>query len=341
MRLGSAGIEHSRQTGCFGQAQPSAVGSAENMGQNANLRLESPLFKFKSVMLLNLVRRALNAVGVDAHRISKSEWRWSYEVGDYMPVHPVSRWGHGKPPHPIIVEKLNQQRDDITSIIHQLAQLTTMLASVPLQGSPDSEVPYWENGWFGHFDAAALVGMLARTAPTRYLEIGSGNSTKFARYAIKHARLSTSIISLDPQPRAAIDDLSDTIIRRRLEDCDLTLFDKLEPRDILFFDGSHRVFTNSDATVFFLDVMPRLRPGIIVHVHDIFLPWDYPPDFRKRLYSEQYMLAAMMLCPQQSFKVILPNFFACMDPELTKEVGSLMRPLSGCAEGSSFWIETL
>jgi Methyltransferase domain len=292
-------------------------------------------------MLLNLVRRALNTVGIDAHRISKNEWRWSYEVGDYMPVHPVPRWGYGKPPHPIIADKLNQQRDEITSIIHQLTQLTTMLASVPSQGSPDSEVPYWENGWFGHFDAAALVGMLARTAPTRYLEIGSGNSTKFARYAIQHARLSTSIISLDPQPRAAIDDLSDTIIRRRLEDCDLTLFDKLEFGDILFFDGSHRVFTNSDATVFFLEVMPRLRPGIIVHIHDIFLPWDYPPDFRKRLYSEQYVLAAMMLCPQQSFKVILPNFFACTDPDLTREVASIMHPLSACAQGSSFWIETL
>ncbi len=225
--------------------------------------------------------------------------------------------------------------------IHQLAQLTTMLASVPSQGSPDSEVPYWENGWFGHFDAAALVAMLVRTAPTCYLEIGSGNSTKFARYAIQHARLSTSIVSLDPQPRAAIDDLSDTIIRRRLEDCDLTLFDKLEPGDILFFDGSHRVFTNSDATVFFLEVMPRLRPGIIVHIHDIFLPWDYPPDFRKRLYSEQYVLAAMMLCPQQSFKVILPNFFACTDPDLTREVVSIMHPLNACAQGSSFWIETL
>jgi hypothetical protein len=77
---------------------------------------------------------------------------------------------------------------------------------------------------------------------------------------------------LDPEPRAQIDALCDTSIRRRLEDCDLSMFDQLEAGDILFFDGSHRVFTNSDVTVFFLELMPRLKPGVIVHIHDIFLP---------------------------------------------------------------------
>ena len=177
----------------------------------------------------------------------------------------------GKPPHPQIAEILNQQRSDFSALLRRISQCSGVLASVPLEGNPDSKIPFWRNGGFENLDAAALVGMLVSHAPSRYMEIGSGNSTKFARHAIQHARLSTSIVSLDPNPRG-VGALCDKIVRKRLEDCDLSLFDQLEAGDILFLDGSHRVFTNSDVTVFFLELMPRLRPGVIVHVHDILLP---------------------------------------------------------------------
>ena len=120
----------------------------------------------------------------------------------------------------------------------------------------------------------------------------------------------------------------------RLEDCDLSLFDQLKAGDILFFDGSHRSFTNSDVTVFFLELMPRLKPGVIVHIHDIFLPSDYPPEWERKMYSEQYILAAMLLCPTQPFKVLLPNFYIECDAELRGQVPPLA-PVTG----ASFWIE--
>src|ERR1700733_3021445 len=103
--------------------------------------------------------------------------------------------------------------------------------------------------------------MLVRSAPARYMEIGSGYSTRFARHAIQTVGLSTVIASLDPKPRAGIDALCDTVIRRRLEEADLAVFDQLEAGDILFFDGTHRALTNSDVTVFFLELLPRLKPG--------------------------------------------------------------------------------
>lgn len=292
-------------------------------------------------MITKTIQRAAHAVGLEIHRYPKKKWQWSYApfVEDFYPVDPIPRWGYGKPPHSQITDILNQRRSEFSAILRRLSRCTEVLASVPLDGDPHSITPYWNNSWFGNLDGAALVAMLVSHAPVRYLEIGSGHSTKLARHAIESAHLSTSIISLDPEPRSTIDGLCDRIIRQRLEQCDLSLFDELEAGDILFFDGSHRTFTNSDVTVFFLELMPRLKPGVIVHIHDIFLPWDYPPEWKKRMYSEQYVLAAMLLCPQPLFKVLLPILFISKDPEFRSEVRSISDRVGRIAYGVSFWIE--
>jgi hypothetical protein len=97
--------------------------------------------------------------------------------------------------------------------------------------------------------------------------------------------------------------------------------------------------------------LPELAPGILVHVHDIFLPADYPPQWNDRLYSEQYLLGAMLLCPEQPFRVILPNFFVCTDASLGSTVRQIFRAERGLdipfvyntdaqIPGVSFWFET-
>jgi hypothetical protein len=283
------------------------------------------------------VRRAANVVGLDIHQHSKSTFRWSYDVDEYYPVIPISRWGYGKPSHPQIIDKFEQQRGEFAKILGEFSQCDEILLFIRMRGDILSTEPFWNNDFFEYLDAAALVAMLVRNSPRRYMEIGSGNSTKFARHTIKTARLSTQIFSFDPEPRAHIDALCDTSIRQRLEDCDLSVFDQLEAGDILFFDGSHRLFTNSDVAVFFLELMPRLKPGVIIQIHDIFLPFDYPPAWKKRMYSEQYLLAAMLLCPKPSFKVLLPNCFICSDPDLSSKVQSFLVPQGW--QGGSFWIE--
>ena len=270
----------------------------------------------------------MRIAGLEIHRHSKT-WRWSYGVHDYYPVDPNPRWGHGKPPHTKINDLLNRQRGEFAALLNQFLEHRDIIESVP--------ATYWDNVFFSYLDAASLVTMLAFKAPLRYMEIGSGYSTKFARHAISGAKTKSTILSLDPEPRADIDALCDFVIRSRLEDCDLSIFDQLEPNDILFFDGSHRVFTNSDVTVFFLELMPRLKPGVIVHIHDVFLPWDYHPAWNHRLYSEQYMLAAMLLCPKPSFSVLLPNAFICLEKELHARVPAFLSPPDWV--GGSFWIQ--
>ena len=124
---------------------------------------------------------------------------------------------------------------------------------------------------FRALDGAALVGFLLDWEPARYLEIGSGNSTKFARFAIRSANLPTQMTSIDPHPRAEIDAIVDRPIRAKLQSCDPAIFAELLPGDLLFFDGSHLLTMNPTSRCFLGDMAP-LEPGILVHVHDVFCP---------------------------------------------------------------------
>jgi hypothetical protein len=183
--------------------------------------------------------------------------------------------------------------------------------------------------------------MVQSHKPQLYLEIGSGITTCFTHRAIRDANLATRIISIDPQPRAKIDSICDEIIRDGLETCDLALFDRLQSGDILFFDGSHRVFMNSDVTVFMIDVLPRLKPGVIVHVHDINLPWDYPASFRNWYWSEQYILAVYLMANKGRINPLLPTTFVCRDDAFFAEFAEPLLDLGelndGWRGGGAMW----
>lgn len=178
--------------------------------------------------------------------------------------------------------------------------------------------PTWDNYWVPGLDAVAIYGFVSLMKPNLFFEVGSGNSTKFAKKAIKDKNLNTKIISIDPFPREEIDEICDVIIRSPLEEVDLEVFDKLNENDILFIDNSHRVLMNSDVTTFFLDILPRLKKGVIVQIHDVFLPYDYPKDWADRFYSEQYMLASILLANRSFFEVLLPLFYLSKEPEFDK-----------------------
>jgi len=112
--------------------------------------------------------------------------------------------------------------------------------------------------------------MLVEFQPTRLTEVGSGYFTKFARRAIRKHGLATHITSIDPEPRAEIDQICDRAVRRPLEEVDLTLFDELQSGDFLFIESSHRTFTNSDVTIVFMELLPLLRQGAVILTRDIF-----------------------------------------------------------------------
>ena len=156
----------------------------------------------------------------------------------------------------------------------------------------------FDNIYFTSPDTEVLYAMIRRTRPTKIIEVGSGNSTKIMRQAILDGRLATRLISIDPSPRTEISRLVDEFYRQPVETLENDdLFRSLTENDILFVDSSHEIKTGNDVVFLYLNVIPSLRPGVLIHIHDVFLPYDYPREWvlEKRWgFSEQYLLQALL-----------------------------------------------
>ena len=260
---------------------------------------------------------------------------------DY-PLVPAPRYGYGKPPHQKLYQIFSADRGRFIATLAQFRTLDPHLLQMPLRTPKSSGEPCWINKWFDGLDTLALYGFVALRKPAQYLEIGSGYSTKVVRRAIQDHKLATKVTSIDPFPRAEIDALCDNVIRNPLHDVDLKQFDSLGHGDILFLDGSHRCFMNSDVSVFFLDILPNLSPGVLVHIHDIDLPYDYMPERAEWYYSEQYLLATSLLAGHKNFRVVLPNAFVSAEPDCMKPLESLWANPTLAEvprKGISFWLE--
>lgn len=252
------------------------------------------------------------------------------------------RYGNGLPSHRLLYEIINSEREEYARLLSKILSYTNQFQEIKKSGSdPDPLNPTWNNGFLPGLDIMGIYTMLAEIKPRKYVEVGSGYSTKVAYKAKQQNNLSTKIISIDPQPRAEIDKLADKIIREPFENTDFSFIHDLDENDILFIDNSHRILPNSDSLVFFLEVLPYLKKGVIVHLHDIYLPYDYPQFMCDRFYSEQYGLAMFLLANPLKYKPILPNYFIFMDKGLSRIVEPIWNHpnLEGVERhGGSFWL---
>lgn len=279
-------------------------------------------------------RRSIRALGRAAN---------GYYVNlDYPPsVDNAPRYGHGRPPNERLDQLIRAQSSAYRPILETIASHADELARIEVTAS-DPREPSWINGMISGLDGATFYALMRDRRPARYLEIGSGNSTKFVARGCREGGAETTIASIDPHPRAEVDELCDEVIREPLEAADLSIFAELEPGDVVFFDGSHRVFMNGDVAVFFLDVLPALPPGVLVGIHDIYLPDDYPAEIAERYYSEQYMLAAYLLGGAE-VEIVLPAWWVSNDAQLGGALDPLWsRPGLGHVDrhGVSFWFTT-
>ena len=253
------------------------------------------------------------------------------------------RWGNTQPALAPVADWMRPHAQAYRATLAAMRARAVPLSRIRHDFDPDLlPEPAWGGVPFAPFDTAALYTLIGETKPALYLEIGSGISTAFAHRSIRDHGLRTRIISIDPEPRAAIDNICDEVIRQGLETCDLAIFDQLQPGDILFMDGSHRCFMNSDVTVFMLDVLPRLKPGVLVHVHDIQLPWDYPDMFTHWYWSEAYILAAYIIGAAPRLRPVFPTSWVCRDPAFEDwfaqplvDLGAANNP--GWRGGGSLW----
>lgn len=247
------------------------------------------------------------------------------------------RWGYTCPVHQGLTELFERYADDYYNTFRDLVDLLPHFMKIRKRFANDNTgEPGWVGGAINAIDTALLYSFVKKYEPKTYLEIGSGLTTLFAARAKADHHLRTKIVSIDPNPRAEVDCRCDKVIRTPLELCDLSIFDKLEPGDIVFMDGSHISLMNSDVTVFMLDVVPKLKPGIIVHIHDIHLPYDYPDMFLKWYWNEAYIVAAYLLGAADRIKILMPSRYAA---ESTKGI-ELLNPLvtAGLAEPSGHWL---
>ena len=266
---------------------------------------------------------------------------------EYLPSRDFRpRWGYARPPEPVLEAWFQSHQDEYVALMREMRSSAGRLKDIPLVFD-DAKLPQpaWTGVPYAPFDSVALYTMIQRARPRLYLEIGSGITTCFAWRAIADGELPTKIMSIDPEPRARIDSICDTIVREGLETCDPAIFDQLQAGDILFFDGSHRSFMNSDVTVFMIDVLPRLKPGVIVHIHDIMLPYDYPDSFKTWYWNEQYLLAIYLMGNRQRIRPLLPTAFICRDPAFEAEHTTPMIDLGtandGWRGGGAMWFTHL
>ena len=259
------------------------------------------------------------------------------------------RYGYSpdKPGHAGLIAFFDASAARMAQEYAECASYTQNLLHIPLTGP--SNMMHWRNEWFPPLDVVTLNGLLSDFNPARYVEIGSGMSTLFARHAINSRNLRTRIVSIDPQSWPESDLAAHERHRVPLEHVDLdAILHPIRAGDIVFFDGTHRSFQNSDVTVFFLDVLPALPRGVIVGLHDICLPYDYPEGLENRYFNEQYLLAARLLAPESGLRPLMTNYFASLSrPQwldslipFNEAIGDRSRSML-TLHGSAAWFETV
>jgi len=149
-----------------------------------------------------------------------------------------------------------------------------------------------EQAWFPSLDAAAAYALMRERKPQHVIEIGSGHSTRVLAKALGGMG---EILAIDPAPRADIAGLPGVqVVPTTVQTAPAELFDRLGRGDVLFIDSSHILMPGSDVDLVLNRVLPRLPAGVIIHIHDIFLPFDYPPVWGWRAYNEQQGVLPLM-----------------------------------------------
>ncbi len=186
------------------------------------------------------------------------------------------------------------------------------------------------NGGFESVDGEILYCIIRHFKPKRIIEIGSGNSTYLSALAIQKnkeqdPKYSCEFTAIEPYPNKVLQNglpnLSN-LIKEPVQNVPLSTFERLEENDILFIDSSHVLKVGSDVQYEYNDILPRLNKGVFIHIHDIFLPCEYPKKWilqEHRFWTEQYLLQAF-LTYNSAFKVIWAGHYMHMyHPELLEK----------------------
>jgi predicted O-methyltransferase YrrM len=219
------------------------------------------------------------------------------------------------------------------------------LLSFPTSRRTENEF-FYENRPYPPGDSEFLYSMVRLLKPKRIVEIGSGYSTLMVLNALRRNHNEDEAyqcdhVCIEPYEAGWLEAAGARVVRQRVELADRGLFDALGAGDILFIDSSHMIRPQGDVIVEFLEIMPRLKSGVYVHIHDIFTPRDYLDEWVKEyvhFWNEQYLLEAF-LSFNRDFRVVgAVNYLLHKYPDkLLPKLPILSRNKSGGP--SSFWIQ--
>lgn len=195
-----------------------------------------------------------------------------------------------------------------------------------------------KNDYYTSPDAEILYSLTRMLKPKKIIEVGAGNSTLLFKEAIHDERIATELVSIDPFPRREIRKFTDRFLKARLESPEaknelLTL----EPGDFLFIDSSHEVKTGNDVVELFLNILPRLKPGVLIHIHDIFIPYEYPKEWiiqNRWPWNEQYFVQALLQGSEEYEVLWAGHYHQRTMPEFSKHF-----PLWRGKNASSLWLK--
>lgn len=192
------------------------------------------------------------------------------------------------------------------------------------------------NGFFPTPDAETYAAMIAIRRPERIIEIGGGFSTLVARNTLDQLGLDAELTVIDPEPRTDVTAAASRVIRQRVEDVDFQE-SELCPSSILFIDSSHILRTGGDLPFLYGALVPALPSGVAVHVHDIYLPFDYSQLGTDLWWTEQYLLLAL-LAHNPRYRVDLAlRWMTATSPALMAEVFGPVVATDPAHGGGSFW----
>jgi len=204
---------------------------------------------------------------------------------------------------------------------------------------------YFDNSFYSYTDGIILYSFIRHFKPKRIIEIGSGFSSALMLDCNDiYFNNGIELTFIEPYPERLYsllknnDKKNTKIITSFIQDVDLKEFDKLEAGDILFIDSTHVSKTGSDVNYLFFDILPRLKKGVLIHVHDVFFPFEYPKEwvYEGRNWNEDYLLKAFLMF-NSTFKIkVFSHYLHQMHSKVFKEM-----PLSFKNQGGNIWIEKL
>jgi len=235
--------------------------------------------------------------------------------------------------------------DDYGPLLDDILRYASELKEIPRFAASGF---YWDNPMFPPLDAMSYYGVIRSRRPARIIEVGSGFSTLMALRAIEkngHGGISC----VEPYPSEALvsnEGRLRGLDRRKGQELPTERFAELKAGDVLFIDTSHAVKAGSDVNYLLFNVLPTLRSGVLVHIHDIFLPHEYPEAWFKDVgivWNEQYAVLALLMSSSR-LRAVLPVYHASVEhaDRLHSVLGDFdiweLKQNLGGARGASLWL---